>query len=162
ALAPGDDNQKDNAGKKPKGKWTVSKETTYVTEPLDKDGYIDYAAALNERLRQGVTPANNANVLLWKAIGPHPEGTTMPPEFFVWLGIPAPPEKGEYFIDLNQYMKDHLKIDPSKDGDESHDQLNRSIQRPWTLNEYPKLASWLEANEKPLALVVEATRRSHY
>src|SRR5262245_14343689 len=89
ALAPGDDNQKDNAGKKPKGKWTVSKETTYVTEPLDKDGYIDYAAALNERLRQGVTPANNANVLLWKAIGPHPEGTTMPPEFFVWLGIPA-------------------------------------------------------------------------
>ena len=44
------DEKKDDAPKKPKGKITISKETTYVTGPLDKDGYIDYAAALNERV----------------------------------------------------------------------------------------------------------------
>src|ERR1700724_174995 len=68
-----EDKPKENAAKKHRGKFTISKETTYVTGPVDKDGYIDYAAALNERLRQGVTPENNANVLIWKALGPHPK-----------------------------------------------------------------------------------------
>src|SRR5262249_5120467 len=101
------------AAKKPNGKFTISKETTYVTGPLDKDGYIDYSAALNERLSQGVTPENNANVLLWQAIGPHPRGVTMPPEFFKMLGMEAPPEKGEYFIELDDFLKRAFKIDPA-------------------------------------------------
>src|SRR5262245_61102556 len=96
----------DNPPKPGKPKFTVGKETTYVTGPLDKDGYLDYAAALNERLRKGVTPENNANVLLWQAFGPHPGGATMPPEFFQWMGIKAPPERGEYYLDLFRYLKD--------------------------------------------------------
>src|SRR5713101_3375645 len=81
--APGkEDKPKESAPKKHRGTFTISKETTYVTGPLDKDGYIDYAAALNERLGKGVTPENNANVPIWKALGPHPEGATMPAEFF--------------------------------------------------------------------------------
>src|SRR6516225_2280245 len=93
------DEQKDGQAKKHRGKFTIGKETTYVTGPLDKDGYIDYAAALNERMGKGVTPENNANVLIWKAIGPRPEGGAgMPVEFFKLMGIAAPPEKGDYFI----------------------------------------------------------------
>jgi hypothetical protein len=68
--------------KKPKSRFPLGKETTFVTAPLDAGGYIDYAAALNEHWRRGVTPENNANVLLWKALGPHPKGATMPDEFF--------------------------------------------------------------------------------
>ena len=79
--------------KKRKPKFTVGKETTYVKGPLTRDGYVDYAAALNQRLSQGVTPDSNANVLFWKAFGPHPEQATMPPEFFKWLGY-RPPERG--------------------------------------------------------------------
>ena len=30
--------------------------------PLDKDGYVDFEAALNERLGKGVPPEKNANV----------------------------------------------------------------------------------------------------
>src|SRR5438132_14009859 len=82
------DNQADAKEKKRLPRFTVGKETTYVFGPRDKDGYIDYAAALNQRLRQGVTSANNANVLLWQALGPQPEGgEPMPAEFFKWLGI---------------------------------------------------------------------------
>jgi hypothetical protein len=148
--------------KKGKGTFTVGKETTYITGPLDKDGYPDYAAALNERLRQGVTPENNAVVLLWKAMGPRPDGVTMPPEFFALLGIPAPSEKGAYFIDLRRYVKEHLKVESGKGQEEIDEQANHGLQRPWTANEHPRLASWLEANEKPLALVVEASKRPHY
>src|SRR5438067_2498160 len=77
----------DGAEKKRKPKFTVSKGTTYATGPLDVDGIIDYAEALNERLGKGVKPATNANVLLWKAFGPRSEvGKPMPPEFFKWMG----------------------------------------------------------------------------
>ena len=90
--------------KKNKPRFTVGKETTYVTRPVDREGYIDYVAALNDRLRRGVTPDNNAAVLLWKAIGPHPEKSNMPPEFFRWLGSPAPPEVGDYHLPLNRFL----------------------------------------------------------
>src|SRR4029077_10871834 len=33
---------------------------------------------------------------------------------------------------------------------------------PWTANDYPHIAGWLEANEKPLALVIEASQRPEY
>jgi hypothetical protein len=142
--------------KTPKGKITVGKETTYVTGPLDKEGYVDYVAALNERLSKGVTPENNANVLLWKAIGLHPQQVTMPAKYFQLLGVPAPAERGEYFVDLPEYLKQQEK------GAALADQLDPAMQRPWKAKDHPLLADWLKANEKPLAVAVEASKRSHY
>jgi hypothetical protein len=144
------------------GKFTIGKETTYVTGPLDKDGYVDYAAALDERLSKGVTPANNANVLLWKALGPHPGGSTRAAEFLKLLGIEPLPEKGDYFIDLARYMKEQLKIEPADEDEPIREQLGRAMDWPWTAKDYPNLASWLKANAKPLAVAIEATKRSHY
>jgi len=43
---------------------TISEETTFVTGPLDEDGKIDYVAAVNEMLSEGVTRENNAMMLL--------------------------------------------------------------------------------------------------
>jgi hypothetical protein len=145
-----------------KGHFTFGKETTYVTRPLTKDGYPDYVAALNERLRQGATPENNAVVLLWQALGPKPEGAPMPAEFYELLGMKEPPKDGTYLVSLGRYAQDKLKIAPGKDMDEILDQQGRATQRPWTAKDYPNVASWLEANDKPLALVIEATGRSHY
>ncbi len=150
------------AKNKRKPHFTVGKETTYITEPLDADGYIDYAAALNERLRRGVTPENNANVLLWKAFGPHPEGAKMPAEFFKWMGVTSPPERGDYFIPLSRYVKEHLRVNPLKEGNAIYDELQHCAQRSWTAKQHPNIAEWLKTNEKPLALVLEASRRSHY
>ena len=39
---------------------------------LDKEGYVDFQAALNDHFGKGVTPNTNANVLIWKALGPTP------------------------------------------------------------------------------------------
>src|SRR6266478_1566333 len=162
AVASKEDKPKKRAAKQHRGKFTISKETTYVTGPLDKDGYIDYAAALNEQLGKGVTPENNANVLIWKAIGPIHGSKKMPAEFFQLMGIPEPPEKGEYLIELSQYLRKHLKTEDPEELQEIDDQLTRSTQRPWSIQQYPKLASWLKANEKPLVMVVEASRRPQY
>src|SRR5437764_836871 len=57
----------------PVAKVPLGKDTTVAMGPLDKAGYIDYEAALNERLGKGITPEKNANVLIWQALGPKPE-----------------------------------------------------------------------------------------
>src|SRR5579875_913175 len=123
---------KDDADtKKPKPRFPIGKETTYVTGPLDAEGYIDYAAALNEHWRRGVTPENNANVLFWKALGPHPEGATMPAEFFKWLEIKPPPEQGDYFIPMARFAREQLKLNPGLDGNAINEELSGCSQQIW-------------------------------
>src|SRR4029450_7534394 len=80
--------------------------------PAEKADTTDYEARLNDILSKGVTPEKNANVLIWKALGPSPEGgPSMPAEFFRRLGIPEPPKEGAYFVGLQGYMRDHLKLE---------------------------------------------------
>ena len=148
--------------KPPAPKFPVGKDTTFVTGPIDKNGLIDYEAALNDVLGQGVTPDNNANALLWKAFGPRPEGGDgMPPEYFKRLGIAEPPEGGDYFIDIGRFLKDVLQVNP-EDFQTVYDQQGWATKHPWTAKDYPDIAAWLKANEKPLAVVVEAVKRPKY
>jgi hypothetical protein len=143
--------------------FTVSEETTYVTGPLDKHGYVDYVTALNERLRKDITPETNANVLIWQALGPRPEGGLgMPPEYFQWLGIECPPQRGDYFVSWQNYLKEHSKGDGSGAPNARLDRINGAVRWPWTATEESELADWLRRNEKPLALVMEATRRPEF
>src|ERR1043165_4036356 len=156
-------NDKKKPAEKPrKPNFTISRDTTYVTAPIDKDGYIDYEAVLNEKLRQGVTPDNNAVVLLFKAFGPRPDGTEIPPEFFAWLKMPVPPAKGDYFVQLQQHVKERFKEYWSPEANKLYDRAEKAGARPWSAKEYPEIADWLKRNEKPLAIVIEASRRSHY
>jgi hypothetical protein len=48
----------------------VSPQTTYITEPLGPDGLPDYEQYVLDLYRDGVTPENNAAVLLWQALFP--------------------------------------------------------------------------------------------
>ncbi|MCA9235895.1 MAG: hypothetical protein KDA44_10520 [Planctomycetales bacterium] len=50
--------------------FTISPQTTVVVEQLTADGFPDFEAYLLQRGRGGVTPANNAAVLLWQALWP--------------------------------------------------------------------------------------------
>jgi hypothetical protein len=128
----------------------------------DKDDKKDYEAALNDILAKGITPEKNANVLLWKALGPSPEGgPPMPAEFYRRLGIPEPPKDGEYFVGLQRYMMDHLKLQ-SADYQPIYDQQGWAMKRPWKADDYPRIAAWLALNDKPLAVVIEATKRPQY
>ena len=90
---------------KPKISFTISKETTCIVEPLDKDGYPDYIAAINQRCRKGVTPENNAAVFFWRAMGPGEIFPERRAEYFKQLGIDPLPEKGDYFVMPEQFAK---------------------------------------------------------
>src|SRR5262245_13827412 len=89
----------------PKPIFPIGKDTTFVEGPRDAEGYIDYAAAINRRFAGGVRPENNAAALLWTAIGPgpSPHRGERPEVYFPALRIKPPPEKGDYFIDLERF-----------------------------------------------------------
>jgi hypothetical protein len=142
--------------------FTVGTESTYITEPLDKDGYPDYVTALNQRLRKDITPQNNANVLIWQAIGPRPEGAALPDEYFQWLGIEPPPEEGEYFVWWDKYRKRHSKANLEVQLGRPSELPDDLPNRPWSAKDLPEVADWLQQNEKPLAVMIEATRRPEY
>jgi hypothetical protein len=129
------------AEKNSRPRITIGKDTTYLTKPRDADGYVDYTAALNERLRQGVTPDNNANVLLWQAFGPIPRGEKVRAEFFAAMGMTAPPEQGDYLIALYPFLKKHYKNDPAKDEAFLSAETDRVAERPWTAKQYPHIAA---------------------
>ncbi|MFP6603023.1 MAG: hypothetical protein VB862_10885 [Pirellulaceae bacterium] len=142
---------------------TLSEATTRVTGPLTKDGYIDYARVINQRLSVGVTAENNANVLIWKAMGPHPEGSNLGPQFFKLMKTEILPETGDYFAELNNFIKQELKLKPTDPRwNEIVDQQSEATSHLWTEQQYPNLAAWLKFNEKPLVVLREATLRPRY
>ena len=130
------------AATQPVPKFPIAKDTTYLSGPLDKEGFVDYEAALNEYAGKGVTPDKNANVLLWKALGPTSFGDFgMPAEFFQRLGMEVPPKNGDYFIGMSAYQKLH-KLD-NRQMSEVLDQLDRCGKRPWQAKDLPHLAAFL-------------------
>ena len=148
---------------------TISKETTYITEPLRPDGYPDYVAALNQRCSQGVTPENNAMIPMLNAFGLHPDFSkhVLEPDrqrYFQMLGIAPLPEKGDYYIDLRTFAETHpawkrLLDLPPNDKNTPYEQESATIKRPWSKQKYPFIADWLATNEKPLSLFIEASKR---
>lgn len=142
---------------KKKSGFTISQETTYATGPLREGCYIDYVAALNERLKKGVTPENNAIVLLVRALGPAPEGRLIPAEYFKQLGCEPPALGGKYFMDYVEFMKKEKNIDI--DNEDPWKLLDEASSRPWAKEQHPTVDAWLERNTEAMKWVAEASKR---
>jgi hypothetical protein len=121
-------------------------------------------AALNERYSKGVTPENNAALPLLKAMGPGEIKPEHRAEYCRMLGIRPLPEKGDYYVTIDKYaagLKPAEKPAVKPGEDErfaSMDQQTEAQKRPWSKKEFPVVAGWLAANEKPLALVIAASK----
>ena len=130
----------------PPPKITISKETTWATEPLRPDGFVDYLEVVNRRSSKNVTIEKNACVLLYQAMGPNPDQTRQQDRFFRRMGIEPLPDEGEYFQSWGQLVGGP----------------RIAIDRPWTAGDFPDLAAWLKSNELPLATLTAATQRPRY
>jgi len=137
---------------------TISKETTFITEPLRADGYVDYVAAVNQAASEGVTPENNAAVLFCRAFGPSMIGADFRPRFFRMLGIDPLPEEGKYVVTsdehINRLVEEKKAAEKDLDEERYREKLDEDFQqmlgRPWSEKEFPEWARWLELNEEPL------------
>ena len=73
---------------------TISKETTYITGPLRKDGYVDYVAALEPAFPSGRHAGEQRGRALPEGHGPGEIDPKYRDEYCRMLGIPPLPEKG--------------------------------------------------------------------
>lgn len=142
----------------PAAKVTVGRDTTYFDGPLDEFGDVDYERAINERMRGKTVPERNVMALLIQAVGPKPNFLEeLPSEYFKWLGVPEPPKEGNYFVSLRKFTPDGQKVPIAVLA-----QQELAWSKPWKETEYPRVAEWLTAIDKPLDLVVAATRRDQF
>jgi hypothetical protein len=83
---------------KPPVRVTISKETTWITEPLRPDGYPDYLRYFNDKFSQGISPINNAAVSYVRAFGSSDLPQDRKKRFFDMLGIDPPTDDREMFL----------------------------------------------------------------
>ncbi|HEV8071900.1 MAG TPA: hypothetical protein VGP76_29570 [Planctomycetaceae bacterium] len=149
------------SGKEAAGKsqvpFTISKKTTFLLAPLDQDGCVDYVAALNQTLSEGVTPENNAGVLLVRAFGVNEFEHDERARFFKLLGIEPLPEPSSSVVAFTAFVANKLgRALTQKESDD----FERAMKEPWSPEGFPLLAGWVNANEPTLRLVIEATHRT--
>jgi hypothetical protein len=151
----------------------VSRETTYITEPLRSDGLPDYEKYLLGLYREGVTPENNAAVPLLRLLFPNQVSPTDLQVIVVELGMEeAAPSRDALEIVVGEAnraapwqwlfprwtsQKNLLHVDEWAEG-----MTGKAVWRPWTSDQIPPLAKWLANNKRSLDLILEASRRPRY
>jgi hypothetical protein len=173
----------------------VSPQTTYITKPLRDDGLPDYEKHLLDQLRDGVTPENNAAVLLWQAMWPGGLKPEHQPLIARELGLKKLPSKQEVLVPFDdpavrnpmiawvqqQVASQAQQSGKAGDSDDhqegsanvslssyeffpsGHELLDQMIERrPWSSRQFPPVAAWVSANQRPLDLIVEASKRPNY
>jgi hypothetical protein len=96
-------------------------------------------------------------------LGPGPIKPELRGEYFELLGVPPLPEKGDYYITFDAFTRpaaagSHRVAHEAAAQEELEKEYCAAYTRPWSKEEFPRLAEWLAANEKPMALAVEATK----
>ncbi len=139
----------------PPPKITIGPDTTLFTEPLHPDGTVDYVAAINRKLSEGVTPQNNAFVALLPVIGTSRDMLGPTHQQIVkmagaeespgcWNPLPPIPDA----TDAQSNARDALIT-----------QLQKS---PWSPADHPDIDQWVTSNNKALELVAAAVGRNRY
>ena len=133
----------------------IGRDTTVVTEPLDKDGFPDFVAALNQRMSAGVSRDDNFWVLMWPALGN------------------AERSREEYLQKVEQSLgvsidREPRFLDPVRmagtdysepAGEQIGKDWEQAMSRPWTREEFPQLARWVDAHADVLEEVHKACLR---
>ncbi len=164
----------------------VSKETTFITEPLGSDGLPDFPAYILARDSEGVTPENNAAVLIWQATWPGNINEQYWAKMADALGMKEVPTGEDSLVGVyshevrNSVFAELLEAYSSELTDEQADELlteewqqrlqnefadeaiDEAMLHPWASEQLPALAAWAEANRKPLDLLIEAAARPKY
>jgi len=140
----------------------ISKETTWITEPLTADGKsVDYLKAFEQL---ACSPQMQTDDNGYRLIVRHFSVPDLQPEYrdqyFEKLGLPATTvpdmtfEEQYTFLNRNKHL---LKSD-----DDVISIGNSLAAVPWTLEQYPFMQKWLDENAKSFDVLAEAVRKPVY
>ena len=130
----------------------IGRDTTVITGPINEFGYPDHLRWLDAQMAEGVAPDENFWAGIWQACGNMERSS---PEYIqeveARLGITIGLERK--LVGLHDlYGEDEARLQ------ELYEQQGEGSQRPWTRDEFPEIAEWLDGNEEVFALIQEACR----
>lgn len=150
----------------------ISRETTYLVEPLTEDGRVDYVQAIIDARRAGVTLENNAAVPLiqstWEPQWSDEQGFALRE-----LGMPEPQDPGIVAFHFDPgYQQQVTKWASEKWGLDLSDQaayefdpefyLLDATAQPWKRSDYPPLAAWIDDHQEHLDRLHTIEGRDHF
>ncbi len=134
----------------------ISPETTYITEPLTADGTrVDYHAAI-ERIRdvEGMNSEENGFRLLIQELGVAAD--TTPEErqqIYDQLGLDPTSTMTVTYEDPHSVLHDYVdaeeaagRLPPGTVPHTLRYDLSSQLEQPWTLEQLPMMADWLDQN----------------
>ncbi len=154
----------------------LSKETTFFTEPLRKDGSIDYWAAINQYNKpENLIPKKNGAVFLVKAIGLQ-ENQNKIHTRNLWKAIglsedasgilAIPTRQDPKLVDADTFRLLQIKNLSEDEKGKRDKHLSATLIckyfKPWKKEDYPDRWNWLQINNASLDLVVQATKQPFF
>jgi hypothetical protein len=154
----------------------ISRETTYITEPLTSDGTrVDYFAAFEQfSYRPEMKTDDNGYRLIVRALGAgeapsgnapkSPEDQIREHEIYRKLGLD--PQVAPTMVQeaSREYLYRHVRaqgLDESQQY-ELEFALESKLSAPWTLSELPMMGPWIEQHQAIVALLGEAVRKPFF
>ena len=143
---------------------TVSKETTWITEPLNADGTVNYVAAADAWLSKGVTRDNNAAILILQAFGREAIKENVRDTTFKRLGLTDFLDANTALVNVGRYVEVTFG---EADRDQARDDLPAAISAvrkdPLDVNvDLSLLSEYVKRNDRALDLLVKASERPRY
>ncbi|MHB0961528.1 MAG: DUF1559 family PulG-like putative transporter [Pirellulaceae bacterium] len=150
---------------------TISKETTYITQPLTDDGTrVDYFAALEQDFYPPeMKTDDNGYRLIVRALGAASENRenetsgeaeARTAQVYEKLGLDPAIKPTMTYIEPYEFLREYV----TRQGldEKQTDDLEARAYEPWTLADLPMMGPWLEKNGPVIDLVGEAVRKSTF
>lgn len=147
-------------------RFKIAPDTTFVLSPVSDDGTIDYADAINKKMRADLKPEDNAVVWIMRALGRNIPDYEFAPRMFTELGMQPPAELGDYL--KPSFPNDDVDVSGLNRNQQAElldklmEQYASSQEGPWKREQFPELATWIESNKVPLDLIHFAGLRDRY
>ncbi len=121
----------------------------------DDNGLVDYVAMLNTRLSRDLRPEDNAFIDYARILLPANLSTGESSELCKLLKIDSI-SNNDLFVTMEE-----MGAKPITPGD-PQDPRTQITQRPWTQEEFPDCAQWLERNARQIEAIHAAARKPKY
>ena len=138
---------------------SVFKRFTFVEGPIRENGLIDYATAINRVQSKDVTNENNIVAALPDVFGAEMIPNQYRAAWFKEMGLEEPGVDGSYFVDWRDFLKANNEFanDIEKLG-----VIKQLLQKPWTSEQFPLVAKWINAQSAQLQKLESASKRKKY
>ncbi len=134
----------------------VSRETTFVVDPVDQHGRVNFQVAHQNWLYSDVTPGENAAIDLVKQSGIWTEADFPNRDRLIELGFGEGAED-ERFLSLEVFAR-RMRVDLK----DVQNRVGSALESKWSEASDPLLADWIKSNTDALTKLIEVSKKPKF